>query len=118
MEPNGHWLTDRRSFAPARANILTVMIQSMGWAGAKIWMAMGASCKCAWKIRTAPGKQREELGELEGRAYKPVNADENDEGTTERVKVEWAVKGKKGSKVNLVAKHEWAGTVRVEVVLK
>ena len=64
------------------------------------------------------GKQREELGELEGRAYKPVNADENEEGTTERVKVEWVVKAKKGSKVNLVAKHERAGTVRVEAVLK
>ena len=64
------------------------------------------------------GKQREELGELEGRAYKPVNADENEEGTTERVKVEWVVKAKKGSKVDLVAKHERAGTVRVEAVLK
>ncbi len=64
------------------------------------------------------GKQREELGELEGRAYKPVNADENGEGTTERVKIEWVVKAKKGSKVNLVAKHERAGVVKAEVVLK
>ena len=64
------------------------------------------------------GKQREELGELEGRAYKPVNPDEGDEGTSDRVKVEWVVKAKKGSKVKLTAKHDRAGVVKVNVVLK
>jgi hypothetical protein len=64
------------------------------------------------------GKQREELGELEGRAYKPVNVDESDEGTTERAKVEWVVKAKKGTRIKLLAKHDRAGVVRVEVVLK
>jgi len=64
------------------------------------------------------GKQREELGELEGRAYKVVNPDETDEGTSERVKVEWVVKAKKGAKVKLSVKHDRAGVVRVDVVLK
>lgn len=64
------------------------------------------------------GKPRQELGELEGRAYKPVNPEETDEGTSERVKVEWVVKAKKGAKVKLLAKHERAGVVREEVVLK
>ena len=64
------------------------------------------------------GKAREELGELEGRVYKPVNPDESDESTNERAKVEWVVKAKKGAKVNLTAKHERAGMVRAEVVLK
>ena len=64
------------------------------------------------------GKQREELGELEGRAYKPVSPDESDETTNERVKVEWVVKAKRGTKINLIAKHERAGVVRAEVVLK
>lgn len=64
------------------------------------------------------GKEREELGELEGRAYKVVNPDESDEGTTERVKVEWVVKAKKGTKIKLLVKHERAGVVRAEVVLK
>ena len=64
------------------------------------------------------GKVREELGELEGRAYKTVFTDEAEEGTTERVKVEWVVKGKKGTKVKLIAKHSRAGTVRAEVMLK
>jgi hypothetical protein len=64
------------------------------------------------------GKAREEVGELEGRAYKPVTPDENDEGTTDRVKVEWVVKAKKGTKVKLTAKHDRAGIVHIEVVLK
>jgi len=64
------------------------------------------------------GKEREELGELEGRAYKTAFADEAEESTNERVKVEWVVKAKKGTKVNLTARHDRAGTVRTEVVLK
>jgi murein tripeptide amidase MpaA len=64
------------------------------------------------------GKLRQELGELEGRAYKKVLVDEDDESTNERVKVEWVVKAKKGTKVKLLAKHERAGVVRMEVVLK
>ena len=64
------------------------------------------------------GKQREELGELEGRAYKPVITDETEESTTDRAKVEWVVKAKKGTKVKLVAKHDRAGVVRTEVILK
>ena len=64
------------------------------------------------------GKAREELGELEGRAYKNVFVDELAEGTSDRVKVEWVVKAKKGTKVKLLAKHERAGVVRAEVVLK
>jgi len=64
------------------------------------------------------GKEREELGELEGRAYKPVMIDEAGESTSDRVKFEWVVKAKKGSKVKLTAKHDRAGVVRAEVVLK
>ena len=64
------------------------------------------------------GRQREELGELEGRAYKPVITDETEESTTDRAKVEWVVKAKKGTKVKLVAKHDRAGVVRTEVILK
>ena len=64
------------------------------------------------------GRRREELGELEGRAYKPVFVDDAEESTNERVKVEWVVKAKKGKKIQLLAKHERAGVVRREVVLK
>jgi murein tripeptide amidase MpaA len=65
------------------------------------------------------GKPREELGELEGRAYKPVFiVDETVESTTDRTKVEWVVKGKKGKKIELIAKHERAGTIKAELTLK
>ena len=64
------------------------------------------------------GKQRQELGELEGRAYKTTFSDESEESTDERVKVEWVVKGKKGTKVRLLARHDRAGVVKAEVVLK
>jgi murein tripeptide amidase MpaA len=64
------------------------------------------------------GKQREELGELEGRAYKPAMPDEAEESTTDRAKVEWVVKAKKGTKVKLTAKHDRAGVVKLEIVLK
>jgi hypothetical protein len=64
------------------------------------------------------GKQREELGELEGRAYKSVMVDEAEESTTDRAKVEWVVKARKGTKVKLTAKHDRAGVVKLEIVLK
>jgi len=64
------------------------------------------------------GKAREELGELEGRAHKTAFLDDTTEGTDERVKVEWVVKAKRGSKVKLVAKHDRGGVVKVDVVLK
>jgi hypothetical protein len=64
------------------------------------------------------GKERQELGELEGRAYKPVNPEETEESTDERVKVEWVVKAKQGTKVKLLAKHDRAGVVRADVVLE
>lgn len=65
------------------------------------------------------GKPKEELGELEGRAYKPVFVlDESDESTYDRTKIEWIVKGKKGSKVKLIAKHDRAGVIKTELTLK
>ena len=64
------------------------------------------------------GKEREELGELEGRAYKSAFIDELAEGTSDRVKVEWVVRAKRGTKVQLIARHDRAGVVRAEVVLK
>jgi hypothetical protein len=64
------------------------------------------------------GKLREELGELDGRSNKNVFVDELGEGTDDRVKVDWVVKAKKGTKVKLIAKHDRAGVVKADVVLK
>lgn len=64
------------------------------------------------------GKLREELSQLEGRAYKPAApsgwaADPTDD----RAKVEWVVHAPNGGAVKLVAKHERAGVVRAELTL-
>jgi hypothetical protein len=44
--------------------------------------------------------------------------DDTSESTDERVKVEWVVKAKRGTKVKLVARHDRGGVVKVDVVLK
>ncbi len=62
------------------------------------------------------GKAREELGQLEGRAYKEALL--GSEGTSDRLKVEWIVHAPKGGKVKVIARHERAGIVRTELELK
>ena len=64
------------------------------------------------------GKPREELGQLEGRAYKEALINVESEGTQERLKVEWVVQAPRGGKAKLIARHERAGTIRAEVELK
>lgn len=65
------------------------------------------------------GKVREELGQLEGRAYKAVSPSfwESDP-TEDRAKVEWLVRAPGGGKIRLTARHERAGTARAEVELQ
>jgi hypothetical protein len=63
------------------------------------------------------GKQREELGQLEGRAYKPSFLDADDT-TEDRSKVEWVVHSPSGGAVRLTARHERAGVVVAEVKLE
>jgi hypothetical protein len=64
------------------------------------------------------GKIREEFAQLEGRAYKIAFVEPYDEGTSDRLKVEWVVHAPKGGTVKLVARHERAGVVRAEVQLR
>ncbi len=65
------------------------------------------------------GKPREELGQLEGRAYKasaPSGWIDFD-ATEDRAKVEWVIRAPQGGRVKLTARHERAGTVVAEVLL-
>ena len=66
------------------------------------------------------GKRREELGQLEGKAYKHTGIsfwpDYN--VTDDRLKVEWVVRAQAGTRIDLVARHERAGTVRAGVTLR
>ncbi len=65
------------------------------------------------------GKVREELTQLEGRAYvgAAVRPWEASGLTSERAKVEWVVHAPNGGTVKLLAKHDRAGVVRTEVDL-
>jgi hypothetical protein len=65
------------------------------------------------------GKLREEIGQLEGRAYKfsaPVRLRTPDV-TADRARVEWVVRAPSGGRVKLTARHERAGRVTAEVTL-
>ncbi|MCP4543477.1 MAG: carboxypeptidase [Chloroflexi bacterium] len=63
------------------------------------------------------GKPREELIQLEGRAYKP-SAPDADDATDDRAKVEWVVRSAQGGTVKLTARHDRAGTLVTKVELK
>jgi hypothetical protein len=61
---------------------------------------------------------REELAQLEGRAYKSAQVDGLEGGTDDRLKVEWVVHAPQGGIIKLLARHDRAGVVRTEVELK
>jgi murein tripeptide amidase MpaA len=65
------------------------------------------------------GKPREEIGQLEGRAYKPSSPGgfAPHDATDERAKVEWVVRAPQGGTAKLTARHERAGAVTAEVDL-
>ena len=71
-------------------------------------------------VELLTGKRREEVGQLEGKAYKHTGISfwPDYHVTDDRVTVEWVVRGKPGERVELVARHERAGTLRTAVVLK
>jgi murein tripeptide amidase MpaA len=66
------------------------------------------------------GRRREDLGQLEGKAYKHTGISfwPDYHVTDDRAKFEWVVRGKKGGAVELTVRHERAGTVRASVVLQ
>ncbi|MBI4673913.1 MAG: carboxypeptidase [Chloroflexi bacterium] len=64
------------------------------------------------------GKVREEIGQLEGRAYKEAavtvwNADPTDD----RAKMEWTIHAPQGGALKIMARHERAGVVKTELAL-
>jgi len=65
------------------------------------------------------GKEREEIGQLEGRAYKHSGLSfwPDLEPTGDRAVAEWIVHGKAGARLRVSALHDRAGVVRAEVVL-
>lgn len=69
-------------------------------------------------VTLVTGKRREELTQLEGRAYMPAgNAGTSADATDDRARAEWVVHAPEGGRVKLIARHERAGVVRVDVTL-
>jgi murein tripeptide amidase MpaA len=66
------------------------------------------------------GKRRVDAGQLEGKAYKHTGVSfwPDYAVTDDRAKIEWIVRGPRGAVVQLLARHERAGTVRAEVTLQ
>ena len=117
------------SVTPLSADSFRVrlVVQNEGWLSTyvtkkalerKVTRGVIAEIQLPKGAKLVSGKEREELGELEGRAYKDAFVSESSEGTSDRVKAEWVVKAKRGSKVKLIAKHDRGGVVRAEVQLK
>jgi murein tripeptide amidase MpaA len=71
-------------------------------------------------VELVTGKRREDIGQLEGKAYKHTGVSfwPDYHVTDDRAKVEWVVRGKSGDIIHLTARHERAGTVRVSVPLQ
>ena len=105
-----------------------LVVQNTGWLPSyvskralerKIVRGVVAEITIADGAELLSGKRREELGQLEGKAYKHTGVsfwpDHN--LTDDRLKVEWVVRAPAGSRVDLVARHERAGTVRTGVTL-
>lgn len=104
-----------------------LVVQNTGWLPTyvtkkalekKVVRGVIAEIELPEDARLLTGKLREELGQLEGRAYKPSAVSGwTADPTDDRARIEWIVSAPKGGTVRLTARHERAGIVRVEIAL-
>ncbi|HEY6825474.1 MAG TPA: hypothetical protein VI259_01380, partial [Gemmatimonadaceae bacterium] len=107
---------------------VTLVIQNTGWLptyvskralARKTVRGIIAEITLPSDATLAGGKACDEVGQLEGKAYKHTGVsfwpDYN--VTDDRMKLDWIVRAEAGATVQLTARHERAGTVRAEVVL-
>ena len=110
---------------------IRLVVQNSGWLPSYVTrtakqkkLARGVVCEIVLPegATLETGKLREELNQLEGRAYKPAAANtwagSSADETDDRLKVEWVVRASKGATLKLTARHERAGTVRTELHLE
>lgn len=110
--------------------LVRMVVQNTGWLPSYVTrmakqkeLARGVVCEITLppQARLETGLPRQELGQLEGRAYKPAAANtwagSSADETDDRLKVEWVVHAARGSKVELLARHERAGTARLRLRL-
>jgi len=110
---------------------IRLVVQNSGWLPSYVTrmakqkkLARGVVCEIELPqgATLETGKLREELNQLEGRAYKPAAANtwagSSADETDDRLKVEWVVRAPKGAMLKLTARHERAGTARTELHLE
>ncbi|HEX6136700.1 MAG TPA: M14 family metallopeptidase [Casimicrobiaceae bacterium] len=107
---------------------VTVVIQNTGWLptyvskralARKTARAIVAEVDLPAGAALATGKPREEVGQLEGKAYKHTGISfwPDYHVTDDRMRLEWVVRGDAGATIGVTLRHERAGTVRASVPL-
>jgi hypothetical protein len=106
---------------------LRLVVQNSGWLPSygskkaierKVVRGVIAELELPDGAELVTGKPREELGELEGRAYKgPSTAGWTSDVTDHRAKMDWTLRAKPGAVVKVTAKHDRAGVVRASRTL-
>ncbi len=119
---------EEEQWVGASAYRVRVVVDNVGWLPTygskralerKAVRALVAEIELPEGATLATGKTRMECGQLEGRAYKSiVPYDWDFDPSEERTKIEWVIRAKPGAEVNIVVKHQRAGTVRAQVTLK
>ncbi|MCU0497829.1 MAG: M14 family metallopeptidase [Anaerolineae bacterium] len=110
------------------AYLVKVVVQNAGWLPTYISkkalekkVVRPVICKLSLPIGATlkTGKLREEVGQLEGRAYKApaLTIWGGADWTDDRAKCEWIVSAPQGGQVTVTAHHERAGVVRVTLDL-
>ncbi|HEX6795572.1 MAG TPA: M14 family metallopeptidase [Casimicrobiaceae bacterium] len=108
---------------------LTLVIQNVGWLptyvtkralARKTVRGIVTELELPEGAALATGKLREDIGQLEGKAYKHTGVsfwpDYN--VTDDRIKREWIVRAEAGATIGITARHERAGTIRATVTLR
>lgn len=108
---------------------VTLAVQNTGWLPTyttqvalknKAVRGVVAEIELPENARLETGKLREELGHLEGRVHIGPTAHPRSIGqpTSDRLKTEWVIHAPAGGTVQLMARHDRAGLVRVVVQLE
>lgn len=68
--------------------------------------------------RLEEGKLRQDIGQLEGYAYKDAFLNPKQDATKERAKIDWIIHAPEGGTVKISARHDRAGIVKTQIELK
>jgi murein tripeptide amidase MpaA len=108
---------------------VTLVVENGGWLPAyvskralarKVVRGLIAEIALPGGASLEAGEPREDKGQLEGKAYKHTGVSfwPDYHLSDDRIKIEWVVRAKPGATVKLTARHERAGTVRADVLLR